>query len=83
MGSSYCKHNWYFITSGKSIGAQTSQHEVHVCKKCGQFEVWGRENGQLYRVSFVLTTRDGVESAGKYREMLESEFPDLIDESKG
>lgn len=68
---SECEHDFHFITSGRGTGIAQTSSLVIVCKHCGLFQVTANVNGQFAKVDFRLSTKESVEYAGKYLQIID------------
>lgn len=63
-----CDHKQLsFITSSKSMGSGINHEQsVHICKDCGQFQVFSRVNNKSQTVNFKIIDEKQIEFALKF-----------------
>lgn len=79
-----CKHRKHlFICSSRWGGPDGSgRYHVSICADCGQFFVYGDQNGQHYAIKFDLVSDEAVEAAGKYAALVaDDDNSSLVDRS--
>lgn len=85
VGTTDCRHRKVEFISGARWSDDThyGSHTVTLCLDCGQFTVIGVENGQPYKVGFVLPTDELAIGAGKYARLLSAEESGIYHIGKG
>lgn len=76
VGISDCKHRKKSFICGANWTGNDGhgRYNVSICPDCGQFHIWGDQNGEHYEIRFELPSDDLVQAAGKYAAFL-SECP--------
>lgn len=71
-----CDHRRAMFLSGSQgisvVGSERASHRhtVTLCPDCGEFYVFGRVNGQVFDIRFVLVGDDALKAAAQYMRLL-------------
>lgn len=67
-----CEHRKRMFLSGShGVGDGLSyRHDVTLCPDCGEFRVFGYQNGERFNIEFTLNTDEAVQAAGRFLELL-------------
>lgn len=72
-----CEHdNRLFVKSEEIIGDRFDRTIIHVCDRCGEFQVYIKRGDLSEIIAFALPTHQLVRAAGRYADFLSQEAND-------